>query len=167
MADRGVYQGCGLGVVDDKGRVAIPNALRATLAANAPNADGKDGGKIVVATHQADRCLIGYDEGYVDQLKAELTERERAHTGADGEFNYNIKRRGAAAAEKTPFDGSGRFIMPAFPRFHANIGKYAFFWGVVDYFEIWDPKTLLDTEGAPEVMKSAVRFFLAEKGVTL
>ena len=41
MADRGVYQGCGLGVVDDKGRVAIPAALRATLAGNAPNADGK------------------------------------------------------------------------------------------------------------------------------
>ena len=43
MASRGRYQGHGIGLVDDKGRVAIPNALRATLQANAPRADGKDG----------------------------------------------------------------------------------------------------------------------------
>jgi MraZ protein len=165
VADRGAYQGCGLALVDDKGRVAIPAALRATLAANAPKDDGKSGGTVVIATHRTDRCLIGYDQGYIEQLRAELTEQERAHTSADGEFNYNIKRRGAAAAEATPFDGSGRFIMPAFPRFRAKIGKHAFFWGVIDYFEIWDPETLLATEGAPDVMKDAVAFFLGEKGL--
>ena len=167
MADRGVYQGCGLGLVDDKGRVAIPAALRGTLAANAPKADGKDGGTVIVAAHQKERCLVAYDQGYVDELRQMLSERERTYTAADGEFDYNIKRRGAAAAEATPFDGSGRFIMPVFPRFHAGIGKHAFFWGAFDYFEIWDPATLIATEHLPDVMKSAARFFLSEKGVTL
>ena len=49
MAERADYQGNGLALVDDKGRVAIPNALRAALATNSPRADGKDGGTIIIA----------------------------------------------------------------------------------------------------------------------
>ena len=49
VAERGDYQGSGLALVDDKGRVAIPNALRSTLAANSPRADGKDGGTVIIA----------------------------------------------------------------------------------------------------------------------
>ncbi|MEO6216958.1 MAG: MraZ N-terminal domain-containing protein, partial [Sphingomonas sp.] len=36
MTQRVDYQGDGLGLVDDKGRVAIPASLRAILAANSP-----------------------------------------------------------------------------------------------------------------------------------
>lgn len=168
MSERGGYQGCGLQLVDEKGRVAIPAALRATLLANTPQVEGTKGaGTIVVSTHQREKCLIGYDPAYAADLQRRLTAREEANTLPGGEIDYNIKRRGIGAAEATPFDASGRFIMPAFPRFHAGIGKHAFFWGVLDYFEIWDPATLVATEQAPEVMKSAVRFFAAEKGIAL
>ena len=86
--------------------------------------------------------------------------------GPGGEFDYNIKRR-AAAGEAVPFDGSGRFIMPAFPRFYASIGEHAFFYGVLDYIEIWDPATLIATDGMPPVVKEMARFYMAEKGVQL
>ncbi len=166
MADRGYYQGDGIGLVDDKGRVAIPSALRTILAANAPKANGKDGGTIVIGAHQKSRCLVAYDPGFLDIMAARLDRREAEHTGADGEFDYNIKRR-ATSGEAVPFDGSGRFIMPAFPRFHAGIGVHAFFYGVFDYIEIWDPKTLIEPPDAPEIMKSMARFHMMEKGVSL
>lgn len=168
MAERGGYQGYGLQPIDDKGRVAIPAALRTTLIANTPaGGDGKGAGTIVVSTHQREKCLIGYDPGFADLLQQRLTQREDSYPLAGGEVDYNIKRRGIGAAEATPFDASGRFILPAFPRFHAGITRHAFFFGVLDYFEIWDPATLIACEDAPEVMKSAARFFAAEKGIAL
>ncbi|MDP1025622.1 division/cell wall cluster transcriptional repressor MraZ [Sphingomonas sp. KR1UV-12] len=164
--DRGRYQGDGIGLVDDKGRVAIPAALRATLAANAPKADGKTGGTIVIGAHQKNPCLVAYDPLYLDILAAQLDKREAEHVGPDGEFDYNIKRA-AASGEAVPFDGSGRFIMPAFPRFYAGIGEHAFFYGVLDYIEIWDPKTLIETDGIPRVVKAMAAFHMQQKGIAL
>jgi MraZ protein len=166
VSDRGWYQGDGIGLVDDKGRVSIPAALRQTLSANYPKANGKDGGTVIVGAHQKHRCLVAYDPAYLDILAAQLDSREAAHTAEDGERDYNIKRR-AAMGEAVPFDGSGRFIMPAFPRFHAGIGAHAFFYGVLDYIEIWDPKTLIETSDYPDVVKSMAKFYMAERGVTL
>ena len=166
MTERGDYQGSGIALVDDKGRVAIPNALRATLAQNSPRADGKDGGTIVIAVHEDQPCLVAYDPAYVSALKAELKTRLELSRGPDGKVDPNIMRNGANG-EAVPFDGSGRFIMPAFPRFHAGIGAHAFFYGVLDLIEIWDPKTLIETTDYPDVVKSMARFYMSERGVTL
>ena len=164
--ERGDYQGDGLGLVDDKGRVAIPASLRATLAANAPRADGKDGGTVIVGVHPKHKCLRAYDPAYVRILRAQLDAREALHTSADGEPNYNFKRRGASG-EPVPFDGSGRFIMPGFPRDYADIGEHAFFWGTLDWIEIWDPKTLLDAADVDPVMQAACRYHCKTKGIAL
>lgn len=148
-----------MGLVDDKGRVAIPNALRASLAANSPKADGKTGGTVIVGPHQKSKCLIAYDPAYLDIMVAKLEKRETEHTAANGELDYNIKRA-AAGGEAVPFDGSGRFIMPAFPRFYAGIGAQALFYGVLDYIEIWDPRTLIETSDYPPQVKQMADFYL-------
>ncbi|MCL8253381.1 MraZ N-terminal domain containing protein, partial [Aeromicrobium fastidiosum] len=93
---RGRYQGDGIGLVDDKGRVAIPSALRTTLSANAPKANGKDGGTIIIGAHQKNRCLVAYDPGYVDILAERLDRRESENTSENGEYDYNIKRAAAS-----------------------------------------------------------------------
>ena len=166
VSDREYYQGDGIGLVDDKGRVAIPASLRSVLVTNAPKANGKDGGTIVIGAHQKNRCLVAYDPGFVAILAERLGRREAENTRDDGEFDYNIKRR-ASSGEAVPFDGSGRFIMPAFPRFYAGIKGHAFFYGVLDYIEIWDPATLIATPDMPDVVKEMARFYMAEKGVAL
>ena len=166
MSARGRYQGDGIGLVDDKGRVAIPNALRTTLAANAPRPDGKDGGTIIIGPHEFQECLVAYDPAYIEVQAAKLDAHEAAHTAADGSYDYNIQRR-AMAGEAVPFDGSGRFIMPAFPRFHANIGNHAFFFGMNNRIEIWDPATALADESLDTTVKKMIRFYMAEKGVQL
>jgi MraZ protein len=152
--------------VDDKGRVAIPSALRAILADNAPRSDGKDGGTIIVGVHDDQPCLLAYDPAYLSELKDELDRRVEISRGPDGRIDHNIKRNGANG-EAVPFDGSGRFIMPGFPRFHAGIGTHAFFWGTFDYIEIWDPKTLLATPGIAGNMVSACRYHCQDKGIAL
>lgn len=166
MATRGRYQGHGIGLVDDKGRVAIPNALRATLAANAPRPDGKDGGTIIVGPHEAQDCLVAYDPAYIEVKASQLDAHEAQYTAADGSYDYNIQRR-AMAGESAPFDGSGRFIMPAFARFHANIGAHAFFFGMNQRIEIWDPATALADETLDKNVKKMIRFYMDEKGVAL
>jgi MraZ protein len=161
VAQRGLYQGHGIGLVDDKGRVAIPAPLRATLALNAPRPDGKDGGTIVIGAHPHNDCLIAYDPAYLDIMAADLDRREKESLQG-GRYDPNIKRE-AAAGEAVPFDGSGRFIMPEFPRFHAGIETQAFFYGRLDYIEIWNPQTLLDTPDLPKVMYNMASFWLSRK----
>ena len=166
MAARGRYQGHGIGLVDDKGRVAIPSALRATLQANAPRADGKDGGAIVVGPHDRSECLVAYDPAYTELRGEQLDEHKDQHTGADGGYDDNIERR-AFVGEQVPFDGSGRFIMPPFSRFHANIGAHAFFMGVNNRIEIWDPATAIADPTLDPIVKKMIRFYMSEKGVEL
>src|SRR3546814_21004062 len=91
---------------------------------------------LIISTHPKETCLIGYDLSYVTELKERLTARELAHTDADGEVDYNITRRGSGAAEAVPFAGSGRFILQPFPRFDAGLSHFAFFWGVLAFFDI-------------------------------
>ena len=164
MNERGLYQGSGLGLVDDKGRVAMPAALRATLALNAPRADGKDGGVVVVGLHQDAPCLVAYDQPYSATLKGQLDIQEL--DAATGRRDFNVKRA-AALGELVPFDGSGRFILPELLLFQAGIAQNAFFYGVFDYFEIWDPKTLAGYDGIPDAVKSACRFYCGKKGIAL
>lgn len=166
MSVRGRYQGHGIGLVDDKGRVAIPGALRSTLQQNAPRADGKDGGTIIVGPHEQRECLVAYDPAYIEIRAQQLDAHEAAFTAADGSYDDNIQRR-AMAGEAVPFDGSGRFIMPAFPRFHANIGAHAFFFGMNNRIEIWDPATALADATLDATVKKMIRFYCGEKGIAL
>lgn len=166
VAARGRYQGHGIGLVDPKGRVAIPNALRSTLQQNAPRLDGKDGGTIVVGPHEFHECLVAYDPSYIEIRAEELDAHQRDNTGADGSYDYNFLRR-TMAGEAVPFDGSGRFVMPAFPRFHANIGTHAFFLGMSNRIEIWDPATALADETLDRTVKKMIGFYTAESGVKL
>jgi MraZ protein len=166
MADRVGYQGDGFGLVDDKGRVAIPSSLRSSLAQNAPRPDGKDGGTVIIGVHPEQKCLRAYDPGYVKLLKAETEELQALYLAKHGKPDFNLKRRNASG-EAVPFDGSGRFIMPGFPRDYANIGENAFFYGTFDWIDIWDPRTLIDAVGVDDAVQLACRYHCKAKGIAL
>ena len=166
MGDRVDYVGKGLALVDDKGRVAIPNTLRAILAKNAPRDDGKDGGSVVVAPHPEHRCLIAYDPAYLTSLKTRLEQLDARQLADSGRPDYNILDR-AGAAEPLPFDGSGRFIMPAFERRYARIEGAAVFHGSFNWITIWSPKVLLETPGTDAFLREFVEFSCEEKGIAL
>lgn len=166
VSERSDYQGDGLGLVDDKGRVAIPASLRATLALNSPRADGKDGGSVVIGIHPEQKCLRAYDPAYLKILRAEVEEAVARRRAKDGVTDYNLMRRGASG-EPVPFDGSGRFIMPGSSRDYAKIDENAFFYGAFDWIEIWDPKTLIESADVDDAVQSLCRYHCRIKGIPL
>ncbi len=98
-----------------------------------------------------------------------LSARALAHAGDRGRTDSNIWREGVGPSENIAFDPSGRFVLPGMLADHGKIKKsgYAFFFGVGPVIEIWDPATLLAHPTAPESMKTACRYHLADKKVTL
>lgn len=167
MSGKGIYQGYALQQVDEKGRVAIPSSLRSTLIARAPaGLDPKEAWNVVIGFHAVDPCLVGYDVERAERLHEELRARAFDRPLDNGAPDDSVLRAGLAG-ETMPFDASGRFIMPLFPRRRVGITRYAFFWGMGDYFEIWDPARLVATEHAAPVMRDAARFLMEERGETL
>lgn len=167
MSGRNSYRGSGLQLVDEKGRVAIPSSLRAALLARSPTGDdGKALTMVVLQAHEREPCICGYDLDFADQREAELEERARLNCLANGAPDDNILR-GGMAMDAQPFDTSGRFILPGFPRVHAQIGKWAFFYGIGKYFEIWDPATLLASPGVHSIVRGLVEHELAARKVVL
>ena len=75
--------------------------------------------------------------------------------------------RALEAAEPLPFDGSGRFIMPAFERRYARIGGAAVFLGSFNWITIWAPALLLETTDVDPFIREFVEFTCEEKGIAL
>ena len=167
VSERVDYVGKGIGLVDDKGRVAIPNSLRTALAQNAPRPDGKDGGSVYVGVHPDLPCLIGFDRGYLEELKIGL-EKRRSEAGArTGSPEHYAPRMRGISAELVPFDGSGRFILPAVERELAEITDAAIFLGDLESFMIWDPRTMQASEAVDPIVKKQAVILCREKGITL
>lgn len=168
MSDREYFRGYGLQGVDDKGRVAIPAALRSALEANTPQrGDGKDVRQVVISIHEEGACLVAFDLGFANAQIDELKQRERERVAGTGSRDWQLMRQGIGPSETLPFDASGRFILPGFPRDEAGIGEVAFFIGVGDTIEIWDPRRLDKHPTAPEATKAACRYLCKQKGIVL
>jgi MraZ protein len=167
VATREPYVGQALQGVDDKARLAIPAAMRAALDKNAAP-DSKDR-IFVLTTHETDPCLVAFEEPHLAERLADIDARERAYLGENGAPNPAIRRGGIGMVEKLSYDASGRFVLPAYHRFHANLelNSFAFVHGLGSYFEIWDPKTLIDWPSSPEITRKAARFYMAQKGIAL
>ena len=160
MGDRELFRGHALTAIDGKGRVAIPAALRSVIEKNS------DGRIVIIAKHQSDPCLSGYDRGWSRLLHERLEREEDRERNAGRDFDYhNAYRRAFGLVEEVPYDTSGRFILPAFFRAKAQLTDLAFFYGTGSTFEIWSPTVLIDTPGIDEETKEVAAFLMAERGV--
>lgn len=156
-----LYEGFALQSVDEKGRVAIPADLRAAVERNS------DIRSIVVGRHPFDPCLSVHD------LSWSVEKFNRIDNPAESPFEGNAggaraKRRAFGVVERAPFDASGRFVIPPFFRQKAQIGRWAFFTGSGETFDIWAPEALMRAEGADfEEIRELCEFCLHQKGVKL
>ena len=111
MSGRALFRGSALNAVDAKGRVAIPAGLRQAVESNG------DGRNLIIAKHESDPCLIGYDHGWSSLLHARLNRTEDREADAGRDYSrHNPNRRAFGLVEDVPFDASGRFIMPTMLR---------------------------------------------------
>jgi MraZ protein len=159
VSERELFRGHALNAIDAKGRVAIPAFLRAAIERNG------DGRFLIIAKHQSDPCLTGYDRGWSRLLHDRLEREEERERAADRAFDYhNNNRRAFGLVEEVPYDASGRFILPAFFRKKAALDDLGFFFGTGNNFEIWNPRLLISTPGVDQEMKEIAAFLMDERG---
>jgi MraZ protein len=155
-----LYEGFALQGVDEKGRVAIPADLRAAVERNS------DVRSIVVGRHPFDPCLSVHDLSWSVE-KFNRIDTEASPFGGDG-GESRVKRRAFGVVERAPFDASGRFVIPPFFRQKSQIGRWAFFTGSGETFDIWSPEVLMKTQGADfEEIRELCEFCLQQKGAKL
>ena len=162
MSGRELYEGFALQTVDEKGRVAIPADLRAAVERNS------DVRAVVVGRHPSDPCLSVHDLSWSQEKFSRIDKPDQSPFDGGGDGGARAKRRAFGAVERAPFDASGRFVIPPFFRDKAGIGKWAFFNGSGETFDIWSPEALMRSEGADnEEIREICEYLCRQKGVAL
>ena len=162
MALEHLFQGSALNAVDAKGRVSVPAFLRAVIERRG------DARTIVLAKHDSFPALSGYDPAFAAMRHAKLERLlEKEETSPDAELDYQRRNMMAfAATEETPYDTSGRIVLPPMMRRKGGIEDLALFLGTGETFQIWNPKLFLGDSRIPEDMKDIARFRLEERGLS-
>jgi MraZ protein len=162
LSARELFEGFALQAVDEKGRVAIPADLRAAVERNS------DARAIVVGRHPFDPCLSVHDLSWSQEKFSRIDKPDESPFDGGGDGGARAKRRAFGAVERAPFDASGRFVLPPFFRAKAQIGKWAFFNGAGETFDIWAPEVLMRSQGADnEEIREVCEFLCQQKGVAL
>ena len=162
MALEHLFQGSALNAVDAKGRVSVPAFLRAVIEKRGAART------IVLAKHDSFPALSAYDPAFAAMRHAKLERLlEKEETSPDAELDYQRRNMMAfAATEETPYDTSGRIVLPPMMRRKGGIEDLALFLGTGETFQIWNPKLFLADARIPEDMKDIARFRLEERGLS-
>ena len=162
MALEHLFQGSALNAVDAKGRVSVPAFLRAVIEKRGAART------IVLAKHDSFPALSAYDPAFAAMRHAKLERLlEKEETGPDAELEYQRRNMMAfAATEETPYDTSGRIVLPPMMRRKGGIEDLALFLGTGETFQIWNPKLFLGDARISEDMKDIARFRLEERGLS-
>ena len=157
-----LFQGSALNAVDAKGRVSVPAFLRSVIEKRG------DARTIVLAKHATFPALSAYDPAYAAYQHTKLERLlEKEETNAEAQLEYQRRNMMAfAATEETPYDTSGRIVLPPMMRRKGGIEDLALFLGTGETFQIWNPKLFLGDENVPEDMKDIARFRLEERGLS-
>lgn len=146
--NREAFHGYGLNAVDAKNRLSVPSAYREVIEARSSSR------AVVVAPHERDRCLVGYDRARSARLQ-ELIERR---FGDDfGPERDDFARLSFGTSEVLPYDDNGRVILSPTLKELGEIERLAFFLAAGDYFEIWNPHVLLEAKGHDQRLARIVR----------
>lgn len=125
--------------IDPKGRLIVPSRYRELLE------------DTFVVTCGFDRCLVVYDmadwEEYAEKLKALPTSNPKAR---------KLARYVLGNACVCEVDKQGRSLLPQNLREFAGLEKEVVFVGVGQRIEIWDKKTLDETEADFDILSESM-----------
>lgn len=153
MTTARLYYGSGLSVIDAKGRVAIPNQLRALIASYG------GGAQIGLAPSGERDCLSAFDLGYIEQIPA-LLERAYAERADPAITRELLASQLYAGIETLPFDASGRFVISPLMRALGELDGLAFFHGSGSVIDIWSPDKALAEPSIAKKTKIALEYQL-------
>jgi MraZ protein len=152
-----LFNGSALNAVDAKGRLSVPAFVRQVIERRS------DARAIILAGHELDACLTGYDRNYARILYQENERRRLNEEGADPRAHFARARRTFGVTEDVPYDTSGRIILPQMMRRKGKIDELALFVGVGGTFEIWNPQLALKSEDAD--LRELAAYRLEERGI--
>ncbi len=122
--------------VDGKGRVSIPAAFRAVLAAGDPACDtGKNPRVVLMHGMGGDACLTGYTVEAAKAMELEILALARG----DRAKKKKLLRGLASKSIPLAIDDNGRIILRKDLMEEFNISDSAIFVGMLEFFQIWDP----------------------------
>lgn len=149
------FIGNALNAVDAKSRLSVPSSFRDVIAARSEARSA-----ILAPAERAD-CLVGFDQGYPAKAKAEL---EARFAGEFSDARDDRFRATFGSAEKFPIDDNGRIILSPAMKDAGEIDRLALFWGMGDYFEIWNPHRFIERAGLDPRIVRMVRRLLDARG---
>ena len=149
------FLGNALNAVDAKNRLSVPSAFRDVIVARSEARVA-----ILTPAERAD-CLVGFDLGYPVKVKAEL---EARFAGEFSEARDDRFRAAFGPAEKFPIDDTGRIILSSAMKDAGEIDRLALFWGMGDFFEIWNPHRFIERAGIDPRAVRMVRRLLDVRG---
>lgn len=153
--NRGFFSGTYLNGVDAKHRLSVPAPIRETVEARGQQKC------VVLAPSEHAPCLVGYDPGYFEDIRAQLNER---HAGDYGPARLATARTLFAMADLFRYDETGRIVLTPVLRDLGDIGRQVLFMGLGDQFEIWSPELFLAQPGLDPRMARMVTALLSQKG---
>lgn len=152
------FHGYALNAIDAKNRLSVPAAFRDVILARS------EARAVVLAISEHSPCLIGYDSRRSAKLQADLETR----FAGDWTPTRDAQARLAfGASEHVGMEDTGRIILSPTLKDMGELDRHAFFLGAGDYFEIWNPRLLLEVPGLDARVARIVRRQLDDKGVAL
>lgn len=159
VALSGIFSGPALSAIDDKGRLAVPATLRNSI----PKSD--DGLMLCVTKHEKSDCLIAFGPDRLQRLLADIEREEQNAIARGQEYDRDAaNRRKFGLTEQVSLDGSGRFILPPVLKMLGKLEKAVFLHGAGEYFEIWNPETLMAADDSYAPLKAAAQYLMDNGG---
>ncbi|MGI4877974.1 MAG: division/cell wall cluster transcriptional repressor MraZ [Janthinobacterium lividum] len=149
------FLGHSLNAVDAKSRLSIPSAFRDVIVGRSESRT------VVVSLHERATCLVGYDARRPAKLQSEV---EARFAGDYGDARDNHVRAAFGTSEMLPIDDTGRIVLSANMKDLAEIERSVLFWGMGEFFEIWNPRLFLENPGVDPRLVRLVRRQLEAKG---
>lgn len=137
-----------LNVIDGKGRLSIPSDYRQAILSKTQS------NELRLLPSRNATCLVGFDKDRLDELMADHKAR---FAGIDSRERDRDATRIFGPMAALAFDEAGRIVLPPVTRRVRKLENHAFFIGLGDRFEIWDPWIYLAAPDADEIVLEALR----------
>ncbi|KEO51482.1 hypothetical protein TP2_11350 [Thioclava pacifica DSM 10166] len=130
--------------VDSKGRVSIPALFRRELEEGDPDRPNKERPRMVIV-YGADtqKMLQVYTQAAFEALAADIAALPRG-----SKQRTILQRLVLSKSHPTEVDNDGRLVIPAPLRAKIGLSTEAYFSGVGETFEIWNPETFAAADEA-------------------
>ncbi|MGE0775145.1 MAG: division/cell wall cluster transcriptional repressor MraZ [Sphingomonadaceae bacterium] len=160
------FTGKWLNTVDAKGRVSVPAPIRKVIAARMGEPDAKAAKALMLAKHERDQCMQGFDKSYLALAYQDMRAQQKADVEHGRPADSRFVRSGSlfGSTEDIAIDGSGRIILPPGLRRRAAITDGALFVGTGETFEIWSPEAALQSMDRPDIREFAEELIAEREG---